>query len=183
VVLTVGNLQPEKNHEDFLALAAHLLPHQPEACFIVVGDGPRRGSLLERAVELGVADRIRWEGRREDVGTYLAACDVFVNTSQREGCSNAILEAMAAGRPVVAYGVGGNPELIADGGSGRVVPFGRTDELSHAVGAYLQDPRLARTHGEEGARRALSEFSRAAMVRRTAALYRQFLTRRMTVER
>jgi glycosyltransferase involved in cell wall biosynthesis len=179
MILTVGNLQPEKNHEDFLALAAAIFRNRPDAVFVIVGDGPRGKALLEREKELGIEGRVRWEGRRGDVPRYLAACDVFVNTSRREGCCNAILEAMAVARPVVAYDVGGNPELVADGRNGRVVPFGRIDELAAAVADYLDRPERARTHGEEGARRVRGEFSHAAMVDGTAALYRHLLSRRI----
>jgi glycosyltransferase involved in cell wall biosynthesis len=178
VILTVGNLQPEKNHEDFLGLAAALGRERPEALFVVVGDGPSRAALMERHQALALDGRVRWEGRRTDVPRYLAACDVFVNTSRREGCCNAILEAMAASRPVVAYGVGGNPELVLDGETGRIVPFGLIDGLAAAVDGYLVRPQLAEAHGEAGARRVQDHFSRGAMVARTAGLYRELLARR-----
>jgi len=178
VILTVGNLQPEKNHEDFLALAAQIRPERPDAVFVVVGDGPRRLALSERARVLALDGQVRWEGRRNDVPVYLAACDVFVNTSRREGCCNAILEAMAAARPVVAYDVGGNPGLVAEGRTGRIVPFGRIDQLAAAVMAYLHEPETAVRHGSEGQVRVRAEFSRAAMIEHTAGLYRALLSRR-----
>jgi glycosyltransferase involved in cell wall biosynthesis len=177
VILTVGNLQPEKNHEDFLALAATIRRDHPEAVFVVVGDGPRRSFLAQRAEELGLEGCVRWEGRTSDVVPYFAACDVFINTSQREGCCNAILEAMAMARPVVAYDVGGNPELVQDGQTGRIVSFGRVDDLSRAVAIYLDQPDLARAHGEVGAQRVRRDFSRDAMVNRTIALYGDLMSR------
>lgn len=178
VVLIVGNLQPEKNHEDFLALAAASHAGRPDAVFVVVGDGPRRDALRERERELGLSGRIRWAGRRSDVPVFLAASDLFVNTSRREGCCNAILEAMAVSRPVVAYAVGGNPELVDDGRTGRLIDFGDVDGLVRAVESYLADPALAADHGRAGRERILSGFSREAMVSTTETLYGRLLARR-----
>jgi glycosyltransferase involved in cell wall biosynthesis len=178
VILTVGNLQPEKNQEDFLAVAAKLVPMRPDATFVVVGDGPRRDALRERATALGLDGHVRWMGRRTDVPAFLAASDVFLNTSSREGCCNAILEAMSTGRPVVAYAVGGNPELVDEGRSGRLIPFGDVDQLATATETYLDSPELAVRHGEEGAARVRERFSRSAMIRSTAELYRTLLARK-----
>ena len=83
-----------------------------------------RGALESQARNLELRDSIRWEGQKRDVCPYLAACDVFVNVSWREGCCNAILEAMAAAKPVVAYAVGGNPELIRHDETGRAAASG-----------------------------------------------------------
>lgn len=178
-VVCVGNLQPEKNHEDFLALAREVSRHRPDATFALVGDGERRGALEIERGRLGLDARVRFAGFQSDVRPFLAACDVFLNTSRREGCCNAILEAMAARRPVVAYAVGGNPDVVADGVTGVLAPFGSIDRLSEAVERYLGDPELRRAHGDAGRDRVRRVFGVAAMVERTAALYREVLVRKM----
>src|SRR5262249_56746103 len=89
---------------------------------VIVGDGPLRESLAGQARTLGVEDSVRFEGTVADVRPVLAAMDVFVLPSRAEGMSNALLEAMAAGRPVVATAVGGNTEVVTDGETGLLVP-------------------------------------------------------------
>jgi len=175
VVLIVGNLQPEKNHEDFLRMADRVRQLRTDARFIVVGDGERRAALNSLAHDLGLDRATIWAGFQPDVRPYLAACDVFLNTSRREGCCNAILEAMAAARPVVAYAVGGNPEVIADGSTGRLAPLGAVDLLAKHVLGYLDDPDLGRADGDAGARRVADHFSVEAMTQRTVGLYNELL--------
>ena len=175
VVLSVGNLQPEKNHEDFLRMAVQVAHHVPDARFVLVGGGERRRALETAATELGLQEKVVWAGPQEEVIPFLAASDVFVNTSRREGCCNAILEAMAAGRPVVAFSVGGNPELIEPGRTGALVPFGDIAGLSAEVEGYLRDPARAGEHGREGSGRVAAQFSVQTMVSRTAELYRELL--------
>ncbi len=175
IVLSVANLQPEKNHEDFLRVAALVAERHPRVTFVAVGSGDRQSRLETMARRQGVDGVVRWAGFQDDVTLYLAACDVFMNTSRREGCCNAILEAMASARPVVAYSVGGNPELVAHGSSGRLAEFGDVAGLAGAVTGYLDDPGLAEREGAVGARRMREQFSIEAMVRRTADLYRTLL--------
>lgn len=175
MVLIVGNLTPEKNHSDFLRMAARVASRLPEARFFVIGDGECRSALEELARELGIESSMRWEGRTRNVLTYLAASDVVLNVSWREGCSNAILEAMAAGRPVVAYRVGGNPELVEDGRTGRLLEYGDVQGLADEVIQYLEDRELARRAGAAAARRAAESFRASTTAEKTASLYRQLL--------
>lgn len=180
LVVTVGNLQPEKNHEDFLRLAARVRAVLPEALFSIVGSGERLDTLQRQCERLGLHQVVRWEGQQKDVLPWLAASDVVVNTSRREGCCNAIMEAMATSRPVVAYAVGGNPELIADRKTGRVVPFGDLDELVEAVLFYLRDTDLASEHGLAGAHTAVTQYGLDRMVGRVTDLYRTLLSQDAT---
>ncbi len=175
LVVTVGNLQPEKNHEHFVRMAALVLQQRPDAEFIVVGEGPRRAILESMVRDLGLGGRIVFAGLRADVLPYLAACDVFVNVSWREGCCNAILEAMAAARPVVAYAVGGNPEVIRNHETGKVVPFGEVKLLADEVVRYLNSPEAAEAHGRQGAERVRNTFLAHSMAEQTARLYRELL--------
>jgi len=178
MVLIVGNLQPEKNHRDFVKMAARVRTHLPETRFFMVGDGECRAALQILARELCVEDSIHWEGRTRNVLPYLAASDVVVNVSLREGCSNAILEAMAARKPVVAYAVGGNKELVDDGRTGRLLEFGDVPGLAEQVVCYLEDPELARKDGTAGFQRAKDCFRASTTAERTASLYRKLLGRK-----
>ncbi len=175
MVLIVGNFQPEKNHEDFLRMAAIVGRRLPETRFWMVGDGARRESLEGLACELDLNDSLEWLGRQDDVLPFLSACDVFLNVSLREGCCNSILEAMAAGKPVVAYTVGGNPELVEHGCTGRLFAQGDVEGLADAVVDYLEHPDLARRDGEAGARRISRRFLARTTAQQTAELYTHLL--------
>lgn len=175
MVLIIGNFQPEKNHEDFLRMAARVRRRIPETRFCMVGDGERREALESLAQKLELGDAVRWEGQQPDVLPYLAASDVFVNVSEREGCCNAILEAMAASRPTVAYAVGGNPELIVHGQTGRVVDFGDVSGLAEEVIRYLENSDLAIRDGARAAERASKCFLATTTAEKTVTLYRRLL--------
>ncbi len=155
----VGRLDPIKDHPTLFRAFSRLRESVPEARLLVVGDGPER-ERLEREAGEGVV----FLGDRTDVPEVLRALDVFVLCSRNEGISNTILEAMATGLPVVATGVGGNPELVMPGRTGTLVPPGDPEALCAALGRYAGAPRLARAHGEAGRARAASGFSVEAMV-------------------
>jgi glycosyltransferase involved in cell wall biosynthesis len=106
-----------------------------------------------------------------DVPSFLAGLDVAVLPSRAEGMSNAVLEYMAAGRPIVATAVGATPELLADGEHGLLVPPGDPAALAAAIGKLLRQPELARRLGAAARRRARERYSREAMVRRFEAFY------------
>src|SRR5262249_6818156 len=101
-----------KNNHGFLRIAAQVVRQLPNVEFVLVGDGPLRASLEKYAAELGLGKSVIFLGERRDIPAVLASMDVAVLTSESEGLSNAILEAMAARLPVVAYDVGGNGELV-----------------------------------------------------------------------
>jgi glycosyltransferase involved in cell wall biosynthesis len=172
VVGSVGRLEIRKGHGDFLAAAHAMLPRanglRPQV--LLVGDGPLRAALARRADELGIAGSVRFTGALTDVRDALAAMDVFVLPSRAEGMSNALLEAMAAARPVIATAVGGNREVV-DASSGVLVPAGDVDALAGAMLALLADAGRARRLGEAARRRVTEGFSARAMVRRLEALY------------
>ncbi len=178
VILSVGSLRREKNHEDFLELARRVRQVYPQARFVVVGAGELQESLQRRARDLGLGEVVLWAGLQRDVRTYLRAADVFVNVSQREGCCNAILEAMALGLPVVAYAVGGNPEIVTDGVSGTLVAYGDVQGLATAVERYLRQPDLALRHGQAGRARVAREFRARHVAARVGELYRELLRRK-----
>lgn len=176
MVLSVAGLRPAKNLEDFVRMAALIHRGDPAVTFVVVGDGERRSSLESMTHDLGLEEVVHWAGLQTNVETYLAACDVMVNTSVREGCCNAIMEAMAAARPVVAYAVGGNHELVQQGRTGQLVPFGDVDGLAGAVETYLRNPERAAQDGAEAARRIAESMDRRVTFEQTISLYRELLS-------
>jgi glycosyltransferase involved in cell wall biosynthesis len=171
LVLTLARLDPQKGHDVLLAAAARV----PGTVFALAGDGPLRPSLERRAEELGVSDRVLFLGRRADVPELLAACDVFALPSLYEGSSLAVLEAMAAGRPVVASSIGGTDELIEDGGSGLLVPPGDAEALAAALRRLAGDHGLRDSLAAAARERARSMFGSAEMARRIAGVYEELL--------
>jgi glycosyltransferase involved in cell wall biosynthesis len=140
LVITPARLDDQKGHDTLLEAVAEV----PEAMFVLAGEGPRRAELEARASQLGVGERVRFLGRREDVPRLLAACDVFCLPSLYEGSSLAVLEAMAAGIPVVSSAIGGTEELIEDGAGGLLVPPGDAPALAAALRRVLGDADLRR---------------------------------------
>lgn len=175
IVLAVGSLSPVKNHEALVdAMAA--VPGQaggtPVQAYIV-GSGARRDLLEARIAERGVGHRVRLMGASDAVPRLLGAADLFVHPSHLEGMSNAILEAMAAGLPVVAFRTGGNPELVVEGETGMLCPPGDTAALAGAVAALAADAALRSAMGEKARARAEEAFSLGAMMDRYADYYRR----------
>jgi glycosyltransferase involved in cell wall biosynthesis len=171
LVGAVARLQPEKGIANFLKAAARVYPSCPEARFLVVGDGPLRGELLRLADRLGLRESVRFLGHRADARALIGRFDVLVVPSLTEGTPLIVLEAMAAGVPVIASAVGGIPDQVRHGGEGLLVPPDDTDALVDALLELLRDPDRARLLGEAGRSRANSEFSHAAMVRKIEVVY------------
>lgn len=168
---TVGRLVPVKDHATLLQAFAHVSRDRIDALLLVSGEGPLRAPLLARARELGVDDRVRFLGHRQDVETVLAALDVFVLSSVSEGLSNTILEAMASGLPVVATRVGGADELVLDGETGLLVPPAAPDAMAAALRQLVANERGRRSMGTAARDRAEREFALSTMVERYDTLY------------
>lgn len=169
-IVTVGalaNLRPVKGI-DVLIHAAALLP-----CvrFLVAGDGPERDRLQQLIVAKGLTERFHLLGPVADVPAFLASVDVGVVPSRAEGMSNALLEMMAAGRPVVATDVGANRQLLGDGGRGLVVPPEDANALVGALASVVGDAVFARRLGHAAQGFVESQFSRAAMCERFERFY------------
>ena len=167
----VANLRPVKGLDLLLNAAARLAPSHPDVVFRVAGEGEERGALEHAAVQRGLGQRFVLEGRVKDVAGFLAGLDVAVLCSRAEGMPNAVLEYMAAGRPVVATAVGAVPELIEDGTHGLLVPPGDPAALARAIARVLADPGLARRLGDAARARARERYGREAMVRRFEDFY------------
>jgi glycosyltransferase involved in cell wall biosynthesis len=167
LLIAVGNLYPVKGHATLVRALAQL----PGARAAIAGRGEEESSLRNLAGELGLSDRFHLLGLRDDVDTVFAAGDVFVQPSLSEGLPLAVLEAMAAGLPVVATRVGGIAEAVEDGCTGHLVPPADPERLAGALRLTLELPDRGAALGAAGRARAETEFSVETMARRYRALY------------
>lgn len=167
---TVGSLTPVKRTDLLLTAFARSRSSRRERRLLLVGDGPDRSALETLGRSLGCAADITFTGARSDVPGLLPAMDVFVNTSDSEGMSNAVLEAMAMGLPILATRVGGNEELVRDGVEGWLV---RRDDVASLAAAMNEaaDPRDARTRMGIAARVRAESFSFESTVRAYSQFY------------
>jgi len=171
----VGRLVGGKGHGCFLAAAARLADTPAVAKFLIVGEGPERAALEAEAGRLGVADgRVLFTGFRDDVPAVLAALDILVLPStDAEVLPLVVMEALAAGRPVVATSVGGVPEMIEDGVSGLLVPPGDADALAAALRRLTGDATLRARLAGAGRECVERRFTLARMVSETERVYRR----------
>ena len=173
-----SRLNPMKGIPYFLDAATVLAERFPDVCFLVVGDGAIRQELEEQARRMGLGRRIAFTGFRSDVPELLSEAAVSVLPSLSEGTSNTLLESMAAGIPVIATRVGGNPEVIEDGVSGLLVPPRDSAALAAATARLLEDEALAARLGEAGMRRVSELFSIEGSVHETEHLYQRLVEAR-----
>lgn len=175
LVGTVAVLREQKRLDLWLEAARTIAAAVPAARFVIVGDGPLRAELEAHAERLGLADRVTFTGLREDVRPYLGAFDLFLSSSQFEGLPLALLEAMAAERPVVVTAVGGVPEVVKDGVEGILVPPGDPRALADAVLALLADRSRCERLASAARRRVVADFSVERMARELETLYGEVL--------
>ena len=171
VVGSVGCLAPRKDYGVFIEALARVRARHPEVVGVVVGDGPQRETLEARARALGMNGHLLFAGERDDVPLWLRHFDIFALSSREEGIPNAVLEAMAAGRPVVATAVGGTPEIVADGRTGRLVPARDPAAFAAAIDDLVAHPEEARRLGDAAARATRESFGIASMVKRHEGYY------------
>lgn len=172
VALCVSNFYPYKGHEELVEAAARIVPTFPNVILLMVGrDSGTMEATRARVRERGIEGSVRFAGSRTDVSDLLRASDLFVHPSREEGFSNAILEAMAARLPVVACDVGGNPEAVVDGETGRLVPPRNPERFARAMTELIADESKRRIFGEAGLRRSAERFSLDRMVGEMESLY------------
>ena len=177
VAVCVSNFYPYKGHEELVEAAARITPSFPNVVFLLVGrDSGTLEATRARVRERGIEGSVRFVGSRTDVPDLLRASDLFVHPSREEGFSNAILEAMAAGLPVVACDVGGNPEAVVDGETGRLVPSRNAAAFASAIAELLADPEKRKAMRKAGRHHATERFSLDRMVGEMESLY-ESLTR------
>ncbi len=172
VVGSVGRLNPVKDQALMLDAVARLRARGVDVALVLVGDGPLRDALATQVARLGLGDRVRLLGDRGDVPTLLRGLDLFALSSRSEGYSMALLEACAAGLPIVATDVGGNREIVFDGRNGRLVAAGDVEAFADAVAGLVAEPALAARMGLAARAWALRDATVATMAERYHALYR-----------
>jgi sugar transferase (PEP-CTERM/EpsH1 system associated) len=180
IVGSVGRLQAVKNPALLARAFIRALELAPDARahmrLVMVGDGPLAAQAAE-VLRQGRADDIAWlAGDRTDVPDVMRGLDAFVLPSLAEGVSNTILEAMATGLPVVATDVGGNGELLVDGGTGRLVPSNDVDAMAHAILDAFRNRPAARERGQRARDEVVRRYSLDSMLAAYASLYDRLLS-------
>jgi len=200
VVGVIARLHPDKDVATWLQAAALAHKRTPSLEFVIIGDGPEAAALRHRAQELGLGDAVVWAGEQPDAARLLPALDVFALSSVKEGLPLTLLEAMAAGVPVVATAVGGVPEAVENGRTGLLVPPRDPEALAEAMlrlatatAGLATALRTAIPPGDpttdlagagaRGRARVYRTFSVDAMVDRTAAIYQQVLRQHAAAHR
>jgi glycosyltransferase involved in cell wall biosynthesis len=178
LVAFVGRLTRQKNPARFLTMADAVRRHGLRCHFLLIGNGPLRPALEAQARALDLHGLTRFLGQRDDVGRILESVDLLVQTSDWEGMPNVVLEASAAGVPVVATDVGGVREIIAEAVTGHVVPASDVSLLVDRVVQLLGDAGRRHEYGERARRLVQDRFSLEAMVTRTLEIYNALLQHR-----
>ena len=175
IALFVGRLHRQKGPDLLLDAAVRLRQRLPGLHFVLAGDGPMAGKLADDAERAGILPQFHLLGRRDDVLRLMADADLFVLPSRWEGMPNAVLEAMAAGLPVVAADVGGCGELVVNGTTGILAAPEDAQQLADAIAKIAADPALAERMGGAGRERACGEFTVERMVRANEELYERVM--------
>ena len=173
----VARVEPVKDHESLVRAFAALAPAWPALHLCVVGDGSRRPALEQLAIELGVGERVHFAGQRPASPNLHHAFDISALTSLSEGFPNSLVEAMAAGRPVVATNVGGNPDAVRTG-TGLLVPPGEPAQLAAAFERLLGDKKMRHSMGVRAQKVARDEFHADSVLGRLESLYAELLAQR-----
>ena len=172
----IGRMTAVKRTDDVLIAFKRLRDSGVDAVLCMVGDGPDRIPLEQRAHELGVARDTVFLGYQEDVAPFYAAFDVLVLPSGNEGTPVTVIEALAAERPVVATRVGGVPDVVRDGEDGFLVEAGATDDLADRLGRLARDPALRARMGKKGRERVLPRYAVERLVDEVDEVYRSLLS-------
>jgi glycosyltransferase involved in cell wall biosynthesis len=169
--LTVSSLAPHKGHVYLIEAAAKVLENFPTAKFLIIGDGVLRNKLEKQTRDLNLSSSFVFTGTRTDIPELLAALDVFVLPSSREGLGISIIEAMAAAKPVVATYTGGIPEVVLDDETGFLVAPQNPNALARAIFELLDNPEKAAEMGRRGKERVKDKFTKERMISEIENLY------------
>jgi glycosyltransferase involved in cell wall biosynthesis len=176
VVVFVGRLSEEKNPTGLLKAWRLAFPKMPGVWkLLIVGDGPLREEMKAYVHAEGLSEETLLVGNQSDVEHWVAAADIFVMSSNHEGLSNSLLEAMAAGLPVVSTRVSGSSEILEQTGAGVVVDVGRMDQLADALVRLASDPALRARMGKVGCGTVRAQYSISRVVAQHEELYRSLL--------
>jgi glycosyltransferase involved in cell wall biosynthesis len=169
-----GRLNAEKGHDILIRAVRNLAQKFPHVTLKIAGDGPLLDSLQNLTKECGIEENVTFCGFLEDMESFLKEIDIFILSSHYEGFGIVLVEAMAAGIPIVATDVGGVREVVDDGRCGIVVPPGSEGELTLGIEYFLQNPRIAYEYGQYGRKAALEKFSLNKMVESHKEIYTSF---------
>ena len=171
----VGRLVPIKALEDFLEAARRVVAARPAARFAIVGDGELRSALEAKAVALGLREKVFFHGWKKDMAEVLGDLDLVVNSSLNEGTPVALIEALAAGRPVVATRVGGTPDLLGDSERGLLAPPRDPEALAGAIEDSLRDRGASHARARKGKEYVLEHHGSARLVNDVDRTYRELM--------
>lgn len=177
VMGTVARLDPVKNQIMMLEAFARVHRVHPKTRLIIVGDGPERQKLEARAAKLGVKQAVIFTGFSAKPGLYLALMDLFLLSSDSEGTSMTLLEAMSLGLPVVATEAGGTPEIVDHDVTGMLTPVGDCEAFASAIEAFLRDPEKLKVQGAAGRVKFEKHYSVGSMARQYLECYARVLGR------
>lgn len=175
IAISVARLSPEKDFATLIRAVWILVKDCPEFRLKIVGDGAERSKLEGLVDELNLNDHVEFLGERSDISELLSQAGFFVSSSRTEGISLTLLEAMAVGLPVVTTRVGGNPEIVVDGKTGRLVAAESPEELALAMRDLLKEREAWPVFGELGRQRVEQHFNVRSMVRQYEDLYLELL--------
>ncbi|MCK4325701.1 glycosyltransferase [bacterium] len=175
LVGTLGIIRSEKGHFYFVRAARRILEEKPEVRFLIAGNEPKGDTVRRQIKELGLEKEVIMAGLRDDVPQILAALNIFVLPSLREGVPQGVAQALAMKKAVVATAVGGVPELIENDRTGILVPPRDVETLAEAIVELLDDNEKAKKIGENGRRLIEEKFSVETMVEKIESLYRDLL--------
>ncbi len=175
VIGTVGRLTPQKGHKYLLDAISSVAKTFPHAVLLLVGGGPAKEDLMRYAEYLGITGKVIFAGFRKDVPGMLAAMDAFVFPSLWEGLPNALIEAMAAGKPIIASDILSNREVLESEKYGILVPVGDSRAIEAAILSLMQDKKSAEAYGAAAQVRALSYFDINSTINRYIDLFENVL--------
>lgn len=175
LVLAVNRLWPQKRIKDLIWAADLIKCVRDDAHFLIIGDGPQRWRLERFTWQCEITDKVHFLGERDDVARILPHADCLWLGSEYEGQSNAVMEAMASGVPVVASDIPGNRDLVVPGETGYLVPVGDRGEFARKGNILISDEELRMRLGNAGRERMGTEFSIEKMIERHSALYRELV--------
>jgi len=178
----VAFLAPQRGVREFIRAAHSVVRAAPSVQFVLVGDGPMREEAEALRRELRLDDHLRLVGEVDSTRDLISSFDILVVASLSEGSSVVAMEAMVAGKPVVATNVGGLPEVVADGETGIIVEPGNSAALADAIVRLVGDPQKTAQIGEKGRQRAATKFNIDDMVERTKGVYADCLREQIEAE-
>jgi len=175
LIIAVGRLWPQKRYRDLIWAGEMLGELRGDTTLVIIGGGPQGPELTRYRDAVTAPQRVQFAGHRDDVAALLPHCELFWIGSEYEGQSNSVMEAMRAGRPVVASDIPGNRDLVVDQETGRILPLGDAAGFAQATHQILEDAPLAAAMGNAGRQRIMSEFTVEQMIQRHADLYSRWL--------